>query len=162
MKNLLLILPVLLLLSCDINQDPENLVRSVDYPMRQANYNPVYGNVKVSELAPGKLEISIKVDNTSKKINHPAHLHFGSISEVGELAFKLNPIEGSTGTSVTVLDQAQLSNGETLTYDTFLNMNGSIKVHMDELYFKNMVLSYANVGANQDYFFDGVAVCTGH
>ena len=161
MKNLFLFLPFLLL-ACDINQDPDTLVRSLDYPMRQANYNPVYGNVKVSELAPGKLEISIKVENTSKNLNHPAHLHFGSISEVGELAFKLNPIEGSTGTSVTILDQAKLSNGELLTYDTFLNMNGSIKIHMDEVYFKNMVLSYANIGANQDYFFDGVAVCTGH
>jgi len=130
--------------------------------MRQANYNPVYGNVKVTELEPGKLEISIQVENTSKNLSHPTHLHFGSISEVGELAFKLNSIDGNTGTSVTILDQAQLSNGEILTYDTFLSMNGSIKIHMDELYFKNMVLSYANIGANQDYFFDGVAVCTGH
>tara|TARA_Y100001972_G_C7666843_1_gene337434 strand:- start:6381 stop:6866 length:486 start_codon:yes stop_codon:yes gene_type:complete len=161
MKSLLL-LSILLLVACNINQEPETLVRSVDYPMRQANYNPVYGNVKVSELAPGKLEISILVENTSKNLTHPAHLHFGSISEVGELAFRLNPIDGSTGTSVTILDQAQLSNGEILTYDSFLSMNGSIKIHMDELYFKNMVLSYANVGSNQDYFFDGVAVCTGH
>lgn len=161
MKNLL-VLPILLLFACNINQDPEALVRSVEYPMRQANYNPVYGNVKVSELAPGKLEVSVALENTSKNLTHPAHLHFGSISEVGELAFKLNPIDGETGTSITVLDQVKLSNGETLTYDTFLNMNGSIKIHMDELYFKNMVLSYANIGANQDYFFDGVAVCTGH
>ncbi|MEQ8879209.1 MAG: hypothetical protein RLO17_24890 [Cyclobacteriaceae bacterium] len=161
MKSLLF-LPILLLFACNINQEPETLVRSVDYPMRQANYNPVYGNVKVSELAPGKLEISIQVENTSKNLTHPAHLHFGSISEVGELAFRLNPIDGSTGTSVTILDQAKLSSGETLTYDSFLSMNGSIKIHMDELYFKNMVLSYANVGSNQDYFFDGVAVCTGH
>ncbi len=161
MKSLLL-LSILLLVACNINQEPETLVRSVDYPMRQANYNPVYGNVKVSELAPGKLEISILVENTSKNLTHPAHLHFGSISEVGELAFRLNPIDGSTGTSVTILDQAQLSNGEILTYDSFLSMNGSIKIHMDELYFKNMVLSYANVGSNQDYFFDGVADCTGH
>ena len=101
MKSLLL-LSILLLVACNINQEPKTLV--------------------------------------------------GSISEVGELAFRLNPIDGSTGTSVTILDQAQLSNGEILTYDSFLSMNGSIKIHMDELYFKNMVLSYANVGSNQDYF----------
>lgn len=130
--------------------------------MRQANYNPVFGNVKVSELAPDKLEIAIEVVNTKEGLVHPAHLHFGSISEVGELAFRLNPIDGTTGTSVTVLDQAKLSNGELLTYDALLNMNGSIKVHMDGLYFKHMVLSYANIGLNKDYLFDGVSVCTGH
>ncbi|XOV93911.1 MAG: hypothetical protein ACFHWX_04225 [Bacteroidota bacterium] len=161
MRKLIFLLPVLLF-ACDINQSADVVNRSVEYPMRQANYNPVYGSVKVTELEPGKIEISIKVENTRSGLDHPAHLHFGSVSEVGELAFKLSPLDGTTGTSVTVLDQEKMSNGEVLTYDGFLNMNGSIKIHMDNLYFKNMVLSYANVGANEDYLFDGVAICTGH
>ncbi len=161
MRKLLFLIPVIFF-ACDINQDPEVMVRSTEYNMRQANYNPVYGNVKISELGPGKLEIAIQVKNTKAGLSHPTHLHFGSVSEVGELAFRLNPLDGATGSSITVLDQAQLSNGEVLTYDDFLNMNGSIKVHMDELYFKHMVLSYANIGLNKDYLFDGVSVCTGH
>ncbi len=161
MRILYFVLPILLF-ACDINQSSDAIERSQEYPMRQANYNPVYGSVKVSELGPEKIEISIKLENTKSGLEHPAHLHFGSVSEVGELAYKLNPIEGGSGTSVTILDRVQLKGGDILSYDRFLNLNGSVKVHMDNLYFKNMVLSFANVGSNLDYFFDGVAVCTGH
>jgi len=41
-------------------------------------------------------------------------------------------------------------------------MDASIKVHMNDNYFKHMVLSFGNVGKNENYFFDGVAMCTGH
>ena len=150
-----------LVIGCQ-QQKPEELVRSNTYYLHQANYSPVSGDVIVSELSPGKLEIAISLKNTKEGINHPTHLHFGSVREVGELAFKLEPVDGATGRSVTVLDNVRLSNDELLTYDTFLDLNGSIKVHMDDMYFKNMVLAFGNVGANEDYFFDGVAMCTGH
>ena len=55
-----------------------------------------------------------------------------------------------------------MSDGEVLTYDSFLEMDASIKVHMNDNYFKHMVLSFGNVGKNENYFFDGVAMCTGH
>lgn len=148
------------LLSCQSNSEPE--LRSTSYLLHRANYNPVQGKVLVTELGPGILEFRINLENTAEGGIHPAHLHFGDISQVGELALRLNDVDGATGESVTVVENMTLSDGTELTYDLFLTLDGSIKIHTNETYFKNVVLSFGNVGKNEDYLFDGVAVCTGH
>ncbi|RED97037.1 hypothetical protein [Marinoscillum furvescens] len=160
MKRLLLVVFVCsMVVSCAPEEDN---TRSSSYLLHRANYNPVKGEIVVTELAPGKLQFHIQLENTSEGYVHPAHLHFGDISEVGELAFRLEPVDGATGESLTVLDQQSLPDGSLLTYDSFLDMDGSIKIHMNDGYFKHMVLAFGNVGQNEDYLFDGVAVCTGH
>ena len=154
------ILIIVGLFGCQNNSEPE--LRQNTYLLHRANSNPVRGDVKVTELGPGKLEFRIQLENTIEGGAHPAHLHFGGVSEVGELALRLNDVDGATGESVTVVENAVLSNGQELTYDLFLTLDGSIKIHMNDNYFKHMVLSFGNVGKNEDYLFDGVAVCTGH
>lgn len=157
----LFIVGLVLFAGCE-SDDPTDSLQKSTYYLHRANYNPVSGKVTVTELSPGKLEFHIVLENTQEGIEHPAHLHFGSVSEVGDLAYRLNPVDGSTGESYTVLDNEVLTTGDTLTYSRFLEMDGSIKVHMNEDYFKHMVLAFGNVGKNEDYLFDGVAVCTGH
>lgn len=159
------ILPLIVLAfaaACSMNEEPEEVVKEKTYLLHRANFNPTKGKVTIRELAPGKLEFKIELINTSAGGEHPAHLHFGSISEVGELAYTLNPVDGATGLSTTVLDQVALSNGEVLDFDLLRQMNGSVKIHMNDNYFKHYVLAFGNIGQNQDYLFDGVAVCTGH
>ncbi len=159
--QLFCILCVVSLLGCQDNSVSEELRQST-YLLHRANYNKVRGNVIVTELGPSQLEFRIILENTTEGGDHPAHLHFGDISEVGELAFPLNNVDGATGESVTVVENVELSDGSELTYDVFLTLDGSIKVHMNDNFFKHMVLSFGNVGKNEDYLFDGVAVCTGH
>ncbi|MEO9474822.1 MAG: hypothetical protein ABJG41_04795 [Cyclobacteriaceae bacterium] len=136
--------------------------RQKTYYINRANLNNVRGEAVFEELAPGKIKVVISLTGISPEAKHPAHLHFGSVREVGELAFALNPVDGATGNSVTILDQVELSNGEPFTYELLDEMNGSIKIHMNDNLFKHMVLAFGNIGKNEDYFFDGVAVCTGH
>lgn len=164
MKSTITVLFALLffIMSCETSQDQTEELRSTTYTMYRANYNPTSGEVIVTELSPGVLEFKISLKNTDPNNQHPAHLHFGSVREVGELAFNLNPVDGATGKSVTVLDKEKLSNGDLLTYDVFKQLDGSVKVHMNEDFFQHMVLSFGNVGKNEEYFFDGVAICTGH
>lgn len=157
-----IILVAFFLSTCSPREDQQSNLRSSTYELYRANFNPTSGSVTVTELSPGVLKFHISLKNTDKNNMHPAHLHFGSVREVGEVAFRLNDVDGATGESITILDQASLSNGDLLTYDDFLQMNGSIKVHMNDTYFSKMVLSFGNVGKNEDYFFTGVAVCTGH
>lgn len=160
MKNT--IIAILLTLFISYCSEKEESPRQSTYYLHQANFNPVKGEVVFTEISPGRMEVSISLVNTSPYSNHPAHLHFGSVSEVGDLAFTLNPVDGASGKSLTVLDQVELSNGDILTYDLLQEMNGSVKIHMNASFFKHMVLAFGNVGKNEDYFFDGVAVCTGH
>ncbi len=160
MKKLVFILvSIAILNSC---QQKEDNPREKTYFLHRANLNPVSGKVTFTELSPGKLQVLITLTNTSPDITHPAHLHFGSVSEVGELAIALNPVDGKTGKSVTILDQVELTSGDILNYDMLNEMNGSVKIHMNDTFFSHMVLAFGNIGKNEDYTFDGVAVCTGH
>lgn len=161
MKHFLV--PMLFLLvagACQKVDEPS--VREETYQLHKATFNPTSGTATIRELAPGKLEFIIELKHTFEGLDHPAHLHFGTISEVGELACKLNPVIGATGKSVTVLDHITLSNGEVLGYDLLQEMNGSIKIHMNDNYFSKFVISYGNIGQNENYAFEGVSTCTGH
>lgn len=163
MKKLLLVsILVVAMASCIQNEEPEAIIREQTYLLHRANFLPVFGRAVVRELAPGKLEVSIQLENTQGQGSYPAHLHFGSIAEVGELAYDLTPLDLVTGKSVTVLDQVKLSNGRVLDYNQLLQMNGSIKIHLNEDYFKHFVVAFGNIGKNENYLFDGVTVCTGH
>lgn len=132
------------------------------YLLHRANLNNVDGRVTFTEVEPAVLRVTIELENTGEGIMHPAHLHFGDISEVGELALVLNYVNGSTGKSVTTMDHVTMTDGELFTFDLLDEMNGSVKIHMNDSYFANMVLCFGNIGQNQDFSFDGVAVCTGH
>lgn len=162
MKNFFFIFLAALALACNLNEEPEKLLKEQTYLLHRATYNPTRGTATVTELGPGKIRITIELQNTTEGTEHPAHLHFGSIAEVGQLACKLNPVDGATGKSVTIIDQKLLSNGVILDYDLLMKMNGSIKVHLNDSYFKQMVLAYGNIGENENYLFDGVSTCTGH
>jgi hypothetical protein len=163
MKTLsILFFAAILIFSCQQEIDNEVIDRERTYLLHRAGYVPTSGEVTFKELAPGKLEISINLSNTDANYDFPAHLHFGTINEVGELAVRLNDVEGATGTSVTILDQVKLSDGTLLNYDALQDLNGSVKIHMSENLFKHIVLAYGNVGANENYVTDGIAVCTGH
>ncbi|MEQ8471192.1 MAG: hypothetical protein RIC35_08400 [Marinoscillum sp.] len=160
-KYIALMVVVLLIGACQNESDVLEKQESV-YLIHRANSNPTRGKIFVTALEPDKLELRIQLENTVAGSSHPAHLHFGSVSEVGDLAFTLNPVDGVTGESLTVLDGVNLADGRKLTYDLFLQLDGSIKIHMNDNYFKHMVLAFGNIGKNEDYLFDGVAVCTGH
>lgn len=162
MKSFLPILLAALFISACTPQEDLPKFRETIYTLNRANLNPTRGEVTVRELAPGKLEVTIRLQNTAEGAQHPSHLHFGTIAETGELAYALNPVDGSTGESITILDKVQLSDAKTLTYDHLMEMDGSIKVHMNDTYFKHFVLAFANIGKNENYLFDGVAVCNGH
>jgi hypothetical protein len=163
LKPSFFLLTILLIAAFGCSEKDDQPIKNTSvYTIYRANYNPVSGEVKVTEIDPGVLEIKIALQNTDPAGNHPAHLHFGSVKEVGELAFALNPVDGATGISTTVLKEVQLSNGDILTYDRFREMDGSIKIHMDDDYYKNMVLAFGNIGKNKEYLFGGVAICTGH
>ncbi|MBV6647377.1 MAG: hypothetical protein KI790_18105 [Cyclobacteriaceae bacterium] len=162
MRRWMYLVPFTLLIfsACQKNEIADN--RESVYLLHQAGYNPIRGEVTFTELEPGKLQVSIELENTEAGHSFPAHLHFGSIREVGELAYRLEEVDGANGRSITILDNVQLSDGQTLTYDLLDEINGSVKIHLDSELFKNMVLAFGNIGKNENYMVNGVTVCTGH
>ncbi|MEM9328041.1 MAG: hypothetical protein AAGA85_20410 [Bacteroidota bacterium] len=161
-KFLFLALATVALAAC--NESDENQFRESQYLLHRIGSAPISGQVTFTELEPAKIQAFIELDNTTEGLPFPAHLHFGNVGETGELAFRLNDVDGGSGESLTVLDKVELTNGETLTFDLLQSMNGSVKIHLNDSFFKNIAVSSGNIGVNATDFsvFDGIAVCTGH
>jgi hypothetical protein len=150
------------LFSCVNDNEAIPNQKSLKYVLHQAGSTPVTGTVVFKEIGFGKIEVIIDLSNTPKDFDFPAHLHFGSISEVGELAYRLNDVKGKTGKSITLLDQVTLNTNELVTLSLIEQLNGSVKIHLGDLFFKQSVIAYGNIGLNKNYISDGMAVCIGH
>ena len=155
------LLIIFALMSCQTNE-PFAEEDSKSYNLFRAGYEPVYGEVVFTQEGPEKVGVTITLQNTDERFDFPAHLHFGSITEVGELAIRLNDVDGATGKSYTELTNIQMPNGTQFTYTMLDEFNGSVKIHLAEGVLGQYVLSYGNIGMNENYFSDGIAVCTGH
>ena len=163
MSRILYLSPLLWLLvcSCQLNE-PKAAVEEKSYYLFRAGYEPVHGEVVFSNLGDGTVGVSIDLQNTDARFDFPAHLHFGSIKEVGELAIRLEDVDGATGKSVTDLKDVVMPNGEQFRFEMLDEFNGSVKIHLAEGVLGQYVLTYGNIGANENYFADGITVCTGH
>lgn len=150
-----------LLISCSQSDESlENDIRQAVYPLYDTVGNAA-GEVVISDLGTEKVLITVSLADTQESNAHPVHLHFGSISEKGNLAFQLNPMDGVTGVSETLLEN-QVLDGWAVDYELLVQLDGSIKVHMDDDTNKNQVLVYGNVGINSTLVSTGITTCTGH
>ena len=156
---------ILLMIGCTSSTD-ELDVREVVYSLHQVSTTPINGQVTFTEVDPTTVQIAISLRGTQAGLPHPAHLHFGTVTESGELAFRLNDVDAASGQSVTLLENQLLSDGQTLTYDLLREMNGSIKIHMNVeagSVFANFAVATGNIGANsREYDPNSITVCTGH
>jgi hypothetical protein len=155
--KLLFVLVGLGFFGCEQSDEP----RKKEYWLFQAGFTPTSGLVTFTDMGNDRIKIDIKLKPFLAG-NYPAHLHYGDINELGELAIRLEDVDGETGKSVTILDRARLSNGDLLTYEALVAMNGSIKIHSSSELFKHVVVAFGNVGANDEYAASGLATCVGH
>jgi hypothetical protein len=88
----------------------------------------------------------IALDNTPDGGSHPAHIHFNTAVEGGGIAFSFNPIDGTTGMSIT--NVAALDDDTAFGYDDFLGFDGYINVHLsaDEL---GTIVAQGDIGQNE-------------
>ncbi len=120
------------------NEVVYQLVSTTDYDMS--------GHIIFKEKKDGSLHIETILQNTQKGGIHPVHLHHGSVSEDGYLVAILNPVSGDSGSGITEI--AALGNGKSFTYSDLLKYNGSIRIHLDDSYNSNIILSGGNIGTN--------------
>ncbi len=120
------------------NEVVYQLVSVTDYDMS--------GRIVFREKKDGSMEVETFLDNAQKGGVHPVHLHHGSVSEDGYLVAILTPVNGDTGSGVTALNA--LGNGKSFSYNDLLNYNGSVRVHLDDSYNSNIILSGGNIGVN--------------
>jgi Cu/Zn superoxide dismutase len=90
--------------------------------------------------------ISIELTGTPNGGVHPAHIHLNSAVEGGAIAISLDPVNGSSGKSKTLV--TQLDNGTSISYEELLNFDGYVNVHLSPSDLATIV-AQGDIGGNE-------------
>ncbi len=111
----------------DIGQN-ELTGESKSYNLETRAVEGISGSVVFEERKSGEALATIMLDGTPDGGMHPAHIHMNTAAEGGDIAFTFNPVDGTTGMSMTHV--AELDNGTNFGYDEVLEYDGYVNVHL--------------------------------
>jgi Cu/Zn superoxide dismutase len=136
-----------LLISCgdDDVDAPVPTGNSQLYDLVEIGASGVEGEAEFIENDDGSVTITVDMTGTLEGIQHPAHIHFNTAAEGGDIALTLVPVDGSTGESSTTV--TEFDDGSALTYENLLDYDGYINVHLsaDEL---ATIVAQGDIGQN--------------
>lgn len=147
----ILIISIIIVSSCQDQEQADNgqfTGNQVTYTLMPGDEWDFSGEVAFKELKDSTTEIEIQLQNTVGSKMFPAHLHYNSYNIKADLAALLNPVNASSGKSITHLEY--IGDHQKIFYKDLINFDGHIKVHLDDGINKDVILSYGNIGKNCD------------
>jgi len=118
---------------------------SVSYPLAEVEGSGVNGTATFYERNSGYTLVMLDVEGTNALDNHPAHIHYNSAEEGGEIAISLMNVVGEDGISRT--NVVALDNNKEITYNDLTEFDGYINIHQSALNLATIV-AQGNIGAN--------------
>ncbi|THD68112.1 hypothetical protein E7Z59_08640 [Robertkochia marina] len=127
-------------------EDPITEVTSKTYNLGEVDESGISGTARFAEMSDGSVTIDLDINNTPSDGQHPAHIHFNTAAEGGDIALTLGTVDGNTGEST--VNVTQLDDGTAITYAELLEYNGYINVHLssDEL---QTIVAQGDIGGNE-------------
>ncbi len=128
--------------SKDDNGNDPVIVDSKVYQLTEVNGSGVTGKAKFTKDDSGNTEVLIELDGSTTS-SHPAFIRYNTAAQGGDVALTLKSCECNVGhTTVTKLD-----NGEPITFEGLLELNGHVSIHASPNDLGSVVAS-ANIGMN--------------
>ncbi|WP_222933120.1 CHRD domain-containing protein [Fulvivirga aurantia] len=115
------------------------------YNLAEVNDSDISGTATFTELDDNTTSIVIELNGTPDGGSHPAHIHVNSAVETGDIAISLEPVDGSTGISTTIVSSTDA--GADISYNELLNFDGYINVHLSENDLS--VVAQGDIGVNE-------------
>ncbi|WP_237708825.1 CHRD domain-containing protein [Gillisia marina] len=159
MKNIklfsLLFMTTILFVNCSSDDDamqeviiegPSATANTKSYNLASVSDPNISGTVTVTELTDNSIQLDLNLQNTASTGVYPAHVHFNTAAEGGDIAVSLEAIDGSSGKSST--NFTALDNGTAISYTEFLNFDGYVNVHLsaDQL---GTLVAQGDIGQNE-------------
>ncbi|MCP9200134.1 CHRD domain-containing protein [Gramella sp. GC03-9] len=150
MKKLsILLLSIVGLVGCSDDDDAVDIPFEGEtkvYNLEERSDSGVSGTATFMENEDGSTTVELDLNGTSSGNMHPAHIHFNSAAEGGGIAISLEPVDGGTGMSTTMIDMTDA--GDAITYDELVEFDGYINVHLsaDDL---ATVVAQTDIGSNE-------------
>jgi hypothetical protein len=106
----------------------------------------ISGTATFMENEDNSTTVEIELDGTPDGGMHPAHIHYNTAAEGGDIAVSFEPIDGATGMSTTTF--STLDDGTNITYEEAINFDGYINVHLsaDDL---GTLVAQGDIGENE-------------
>ena len=130
----------------DDSDGPDFTERSKTYTLNSASDPAISGTVKFTERSDMAIVIMIELDGTTSGKSHPAHIHANSVVETGGIIIGLNPVDGNTGVSETVV--TEMDNGTAISYDELLDLDGYVNVHLSDADLAT-IIAQGDIGKNE-------------
>lgn len=150
LKNLLLFVSIAMLSSCssdDINAiDNPFLGDTKTFQLASVDDPSISGTAKFIENENGSTTIELQLTGTPNGGMHPAHIHFNTAAEGGDIALTLGTVDGDTGFST--VTTAALDNAVAITYDELVAFDGYINVHLSASELGTLV-AQGDIGENE-------------
>lgn len=132
---------------CDDDDEPQPKLtgQSKSYTLSPVSNSGVGGTVTFAERDDDQILISLQLSGTQSGGDRPAHIHANSAAEGGVIVLSLNPVDGTSGKSETVVKA--LDDGTTITYEALLSYDGHVNVHASPSDLS--VIAQADIGVNE-------------
>jgi Cu/Zn superoxide dismutase len=128
-----------------IDPEPTEL-NSKSYNLGAVGDSGISGTARFIEKSDATLSIELTLQNTAEGDAHPAHVHFNTAAEGGDVALSLETVNGATGKSTTTF--TTFNDGTPVTYAELLDFNGYINIHLSATE-TGTLLAQGDIGQNE-------------
>jgi Cu/Zn superoxide dismutase len=128
-----------------IDPEPTEL-NSKSYNLGAVGDSGISGTARFIEKSDATLSIELTLQNTAEGDAHPAHVHFNTAAEGGDIALSLETVIGGEGKSTTTF--TTLTDGTAITYAELLDFNGYINIHLSATETATL-LAQGDIGQNE-------------
>jgi len=138
-KNIFpLILLLLFITSCETDDDPIPEQFETTFSIEELDDSGVFGEITFLKTDNNSTLITVRLDGTQTGNSHPVRIHSTSPEQEGPVVRQLNPVNGSTGISQTLV--TVLADGTATTYEDWVSFDGYVLIHESE---ENMEMQIA-------------------
>ncbi|MFC5195719.1 CHRD domain-containing protein [Bizionia hallyeonensis] len=148
--SMVLILPMLIMTNCSSDDDAGVFIppaeTSTTYQLGSVADPSISGTAKFIKNTDNSTTVELQLTGTPAGGMHPAHIHFNTAAESGDIAITLGTVDGDTGFSTVTF--SSLENGTAVTYDELLDFDGYINVHLSATELGTLV-AQGDIGQNE-------------
>lgn len=129
----------------DDNKDnsPGFTGESHTYTLAAEGDSNISGTAQFRERTDGSMVVTLNMEGTTAGQSYPVYIRSNAANQTGTTIVQLEPVNGETGMSTTIIDERD--NGTSFTYDDLMGLNGTLVVTMSN----ETVVSQADIGSNE-------------
>jgi Cu/Zn superoxide dismutase len=145
--TLMLVLSTVVLTGCKKDDDfPLPVPNTKVYDLESVAVETIEGTATFVKLNDRTTSITIVLTGTPTGGRHPAHIHANTAAEGGPIVISLTPVNGTTGTSTTIVQRDDA--GNPVTFEDLMEYDGHLNVHLsaDQL---EVIVAQADIGQNE-------------